>query len=217
MATWIAHLRVAEGLLKKGYDVDKESFIVGNIGPDSGVPNEDWSSFDPPTVITHWKNEAGKIQPEDFYEKYLKDKAGEMDKKEYSFKLGYYTHLIADVEWTKLHERQKENEEYRRKLEEDKNFIWIVKKDWYGHDFIYVENYKESIFHTIFKHIENVPDYLEYFPKGAFTRQVKYIRDYYLGENEETKENFSYLTKKDMDKFIEDTVKVIEERLSVIN
>lgn len=215
MATWIAHLRVAEKLLNKGYNIDKEAFIVGNIGPDSGVPNEDWSSFDPPTAITHWKDENDIIQPERFYDKYLRNK--KMDNKEYSFKLGYYIHLLTDVEWTKLHKKQKENEEYRRKLEEDKNFIWIVKKDWYGHDFIYVENYNDSIFHTVFKHIENVPDYLDYFPKGAFTRQVKYIRDYYLGENEETKDNFRYLTKKDMDRFIEEATKVIEERLSVIN
>lgn len=215
MATWIAHLRVAEKLLNKDYNIDKEAFIVGNIGPDSGVPNEDWSSFDPPTAITHWKDENDIIQPERFYDKYLRNK--KMDNKEYSFKLGYYIHLLTDVEWTKLHKKQKENEEYRRNLEEDKNFIWIVKKDWYGHDFIYVENYKESIFHTVFKHIENVPDYLDYFPKGAFTRQVKYIRDYYLGENEETKDNFIYLTKKDMDRFIEEATKVIEERLSVIN
>lgn len=215
MATWIAHLRVAEKLLNKDYNIDKEAFIVGNIGPDSGVPNEDWSSFDPPTAITHWKDENDIIQPERFYDKYLRNK--KMDNKEYSFKIGYYIHLLTDVEWTKLHKKQKENEEYRRNLEEDKNFIWIVKKDWYGHDFIYVENYKESIFHTVFKHIENVPDYLDYFPKGAFTRQVKYIRDYYLGENEETKDNFIYLTKKDMDRFIEEATKVIEERLSVIN
>lgn len=215
MATWIAHLRVAEKLLNKDYNIDKEAFIVGNIGPDSGVPNEDWSSFDPPTAITHWKDENDIIQPERFYDKYLRNK--KMDNKEYSFKLGYYIHLLTDVEWTKLHKKQKENEEYRRNLEKDKNFIWIVKKDWYGHDFIYVENYKESIFHTVFKQIENVPDYLDYFPKGAFTRQVKYIRDYYLGENEETKDNFIYLTKKDMDRFIEEATKVIEERLSVIN
>lgn len=215
MATWIAHLRVAEKLLNKDYNIDKEAFIVGNIGPDLGVPNEDWSSFDPPTAITHWNDENDIIQPERFYDKYLRNK--KMDNKEYSFKLGYYIHLLTDVEWTKLHKKQKENEEYRRNLEEDKNFIWIVKKDWYGHDFIYVENYKESIFHTVFKHIENVPDYLDYFPKGAFTRQVKYIRDYYLGENEETKDNFIYLTKKDMDRFIEEATKVIEERLSVIN
>lgn len=214
MATWIAHLRVAEVILNKGYDLDEESFIAGNIGPDSGVPNEDWSSFDTPTEITHWKDKDGIIRPADFFEKYLAEK--DMGKKEYSFKLGYYVHLLTDVEWTKLHEKKKENPEYRRQLKEDKNFIWTVKKDWYGHDFIYVDSYKESMFHTIFKHIEKVPDYLDYFPKGAFTRQVKYITDYYLGVNEETKENFIYLTKEDMDKFIEEAVQVIRKSLNII-
>lgn len=57
MATWIAHLRIAENLLKK-YDFEIESFLVGNIGPDSGVPVEESSEFDPPKRITHWQNES---------------------------------------------------------------------------------------------------------------------------------------------------------------
>lgn len=54
MATWIAHLRIAENLIKK-YDFEKKPFIIGNIAPDSGVPNEDWSKFDPPKEVTHWQ------------------------------------------------------------------------------------------------------------------------------------------------------------------
>jgi len=45
MATWIAHLRIAENILNKGYNFEPKAFVVGNIGPDSGVPNEDWSSW----------------------------------------------------------------------------------------------------------------------------------------------------------------------------
>ncbi len=73
MATWIAHLRIAEKLLNKGYNFEPKAFVVGNIGPDSGVPNEDWSSFNPPKKITHWQGEDKKINPENFWDKYLKD------------------------------------------------------------------------------------------------------------------------------------------------
>ena len=37
MATWVAHFRVAEGLLAAGLDVNREMFALGNIAPDSGV------------------------------------------------------------------------------------------------------------------------------------------------------------------------------------
>lgn len=58
MATWIAHLRVAEKVLEKKLKVNDECFTVGNIGPDSGIPNEDSSSFDPPRDITHWMEDG---------------------------------------------------------------------------------------------------------------------------------------------------------------
>jgi hypothetical protein len=41
MATWIAHLRVAENILNEGLKFDKIPFVVGNIGPDAGMPNEE--------------------------------------------------------------------------------------------------------------------------------------------------------------------------------
>ncbi|WP_159436050.1 hypothetical protein [Anaerosalibacter sp. Marseille-P3206] len=34
MATWIAHLRIAENILNMGYGFQPIPFIVGNIGPD---------------------------------------------------------------------------------------------------------------------------------------------------------------------------------------
>lgn len=76
---------------------------------------------------------------------------------------------------------------------------------------MYLEKNPESVFFRIFKNVEEVPDYLDYFPKGAFTKQVKYIKEFYLGENNETKENFVYLTEEEMDKFIDESVKFICE------
>ena len=61
-----------------------------------------------------------------------------------------------------------------------------------------------------------MPDYLDYFPKGAFTKQVKYITEFYLGENEETKDNFIYLTEEEMEAFINTALKEIENRLNCL-
>ncbi|WP_346879177.1 MULTISPECIES: zinc dependent phospholipase C family protein [unclassified Clostridium] len=207
MATWIAHLRIAENILKNMDDLDSIAFILGNVGPDSGVPNEDWSSFNPPKKITHWINEENNIDAERFFDRYLKNNLMEYSK--YSYVLGYYIHLLTDIEWSKFFNEKKKNALYNKKLKEDASFIWTIKKDWYGLDFLYLEKNPNFIFHTIFKNIDEVPDYIDYFPKGALMKQVKYITEYYLGDNEETKENFIYLNEEEMDKFIDDTSKKI--------
>ncbi len=207
MATWIAHLRITENILNNMDDLDSIAFILGNVGPDSGVPNEDWSSFNPPKKITHWINEENNIDAERFFDRYLKNNLMEYSK--YSYVLGYYIHLLTDIEWSKFFNEKKKNALYNKKLKEDASFIWTIKKDWYGLDFLYLEKNSNFIFHTIFKNIDEVPDYIDYFPKGALMKQVKYITEYYLGDNEETKENFIYLNEEEMDKFIDDTSKKI--------
>lgn len=211
MATWIAHLRIAENILKNMDDLDSIAFILGNVGPDSGVPNEDWSSFNPPKKITHWINKENNIDAERFFDRYLKNNLMEYSK--YSYVLGYYIHLLTDIEWSKFFNEKKNNALYNKKLKEDASFIWTIKKDWYGLDFLYLEKNPNFIFHTIFKNIDQVPDYIDYFPKGALMKQVNYITEYYLGDNEETKENFIYLNEEEMDKFIDDTSKKINSIL----
>ena len=58
MASWMAHLRVADKLLDEIGDLPQAHFIVGNIAPDSGEPNEDWSVFIPSTDISHLRAEG---------------------------------------------------------------------------------------------------------------------------------------------------------------
>lgn len=202
MATWIAHLRVAENILNEIDEIDKEPFVAGNIAPDSGVPNEDWSSFDPPYDITHWLNEDRLVDSDAFYNKYLKDKKMSKDKELYSFLLGYYTHLLTDIEWTKLFDLKKQEPNYKNNLEKDPKFIWKIKKDWYGQDFEYLKENKDSLFFSCFQHIKEVKDYLDYFPKGAFSNRFKYIREFYQQEYDR-KEEFIYFSKKEMDDFVE--------------
>jgi hypothetical protein len=209
MATWIAHLRIAETILNKGYDLETVPFAVGNIGPDSGVPNEDCSSFTPPKKITHWLDDTNKINAKAFYDKYINNPSLKQDKDSYSFILGYYVHLLTDIEWSKLYTEKKKDPLYKDGLDKDPKFIWTIKKDWYGLDFLYLKNNPKSLFFTNFKDIIDAPDYLDYFPKNAFQLKIKYIVDYYLGENEETKENFIYLNEKEMDDFIINTSEII--------
>jgi hypothetical protein len=51
MASWMVHLRIADKLLNELKDIDETAFVMGNIAPDSGVPNEDWTKFTPPKTV----------------------------------------------------------------------------------------------------------------------------------------------------------------------
>lgn len=55
MATWMTHLRVAESVIQT-LNIPKRMFLVGNIAPDCGVPNEDLTAYVPPKKIMKEKN-----------------------------------------------------------------------------------------------------------------------------------------------------------------
>ena len=99
MATWMVHLRVAEQMLEVFPRLERQEFIVGNIAPDSGVPNEDWSVFTPDTNTSHFKTD-GEIDIPKFLNKYMTgEKWAAYGEKAKSFFLGYYVHLLTDELW----------------------------------------------------------------------------------------------------------------------
>ena len=53
MASWIVHLRIADQLLDRIPDLRSTEFVVGNIAPDSGIPNADWSAYTPSLSLIH--------------------------------------------------------------------------------------------------------------------------------------------------------------------
>ena len=55
MASWITHLRVAENLLSQIEGLESSLFAIGNIAPDSGIPDEKWEKFNPPPEVTHFR------------------------------------------------------------------------------------------------------------------------------------------------------------------
>ena len=60
MASWLIHLRIADKLLDEIPGLSPTEFVVGNIAPDSGVPNEDWTSFTPSTTVSHYRKDSGE-------------------------------------------------------------------------------------------------------------------------------------------------------------
>src|SRR6188474_3683813 len=104
MGTRISHLRIAENLLDHFPELDEVTFAFGNLSPDSGIPNAGWTEFDPPKEVTHFLRKGeGEDAIHDlvYYEQYLLNINPADDIKLYSFRLGYFFHLICDMMWAK--------------------------------------------------------------------------------------------------------------------
>ena len=61
------HLRVADTLLSQLDGISETEFIMGNIAPDSGVPNDDWSKFTPSKDISHFLRETKALTRESVF------------------------------------------------------------------------------------------------------------------------------------------------------
>ena len=182
MGTWISHLRIAENLLTHFPELDEVTFAFGNLSPDSGIPNADWTEFDPPKEITHFlrKGEGeGEIHDLIFYEQYLLNIQPEDDIKLYSFRLGYFFHLICDMMWAKrIWDASKIIYEHELKADRSKA-IENIKADWYGLDQLYVRENPDSLFWRVIVPSQNPPSYLPYIKNETLHQQYDYIRKFY--------------------------------------
>ncbi|OQX63888.1 MAG: hypothetical protein B5M51_04510 [Anaerolinea sp. 4484_236] len=208
MATWIAHLRIAENLLDLIPDLNAAQFAIGNIAPDSGIPDENWEKFEPPPEVTHFKRNRSvhkDIADLDFYRGYLADLSSK-EALPFSFRLGYFFHLITDNLWT-VEVGKPTQKRFAKEFAEDERFIWEVKKDWYGLDLIYVRDHPESLFWRTFLNAEPKSCDLDFLPMAAINRHLKYIKTFYQRQDEEIQEAyrrpFIYLSQAEMDKFVE--------------
>jgi hypothetical protein len=110
MATWGSHFRIAEIILKNYVKLNRKYFTIGNIGPDCGLPNKNWSAFTPPKEITHFaltnlsnffyiKTDKFILNDTKFFSQYLHGKDIFSFQADKSFLLGYFLHLITDNLW----------------------------------------------------------------------------------------------------------------------
>ncbi|MFD1738627.1 zinc dependent phospholipase C family protein [Bacillus salitolerans] len=208
MATWVTHFRITEKLLRE-LPVSKIDFLVGNIGPDCGLIGEDGKPT-PPKQTTHFKIE-GKINSDSFYQQYLCN-VKESSLSEFSYYLGYYIHLVTDEKWIEFTDQKKKEKVYHEILNTPE-YTPLVKRDWYGLDFLYLKNHKDNIFWTEFQHISYFPEYLEFFPKGQTFEQIRNITNFYHNHTISDDHEFIYLTPNEGDKFVEDTVQMVNELL----
>lgn len=219
MASWMVHLRVADALLSRIEGLSETEFVVGNIAPDSGVPTPDWSAYVPDKNTSHFKmkDAAGRteISPERFAEEYFtREMQAGYNRKQYAFYLGYYVHLLTDVLW-KQEVWYPSVEKYREAYEADpKDMTWKWKKDWYDLDFLYLrDNPDFRTFQIYGQAVGFENEYLDIFAKDAFDDRRKYITEFYRRERENLDREYPYLSKIQMDKFVEDAVEYIKRVL----
>ena len=206
MATWIAHLRIAEHFMNKYPKLNCDEFLVGNIAPDCGVFDEN-RVLTPSKKITHWLTDAIVMDAEGFRAKHL-----DVNDERYYFYLGYYFHLIADNEWMKMYLQKKTEPVYIEGFENYPNFTTIMKEDWYGQDQLYLLRNPNCVFYTKFAHVKRIDNiYFDDFEVDIFTNKVKEITEYYLNTKVDENKVFKYLSRKEMDVFVENTILLLED------
>ena len=220
MASWMVHLRIADKLLDQIPGLSPVEFIVGNVAPDSGVPNEDWTSFTPSTAVSHYRRDTGEKAGKDidisaFVGKYFtREQQIHYDDRQYGFFLGYLVHLLTDQLWSEQIARPS----FRKFIGEDASnrhpMIAKIKDDWYDLDYKYLRSHPGfRAFRVYLGAVGFVNEFMEEFSADAFDNRRVYITDFYLQENDHLDRDYPYLTEAEMDAFVESSVAEIQNIL----
>ena len=182
--------------------------------PNSGLPNEDWTEFDPPKEVTHFLRKGdGEDAIHDlvFYEQYVAGIKPEEDIKLYSFRLGYFFHLICDIMWARrivVTTKQEFRELFETKPREA---VGIIKDDWYGLDQLYVRDHPEHLFWRVILPSPDPPSHLPFVKNEALHHQYAHIRKYYSQPEDHwfLSLPYHYLNEKTMTRIVNDSVEAI--------
>ena len=211
MGTWICHLRVAEKLLPYFPELDKTAFTFGNLAPDSGIPNETWTEFDPPKEVTHFLQKGeGEDMIRDlvYFREYVASINPQDNIQKYSFRFGYFTHLICDILWSKRIGAATKIA-FHEILEQDHlKAIGVRKDDWYGLDQLYNRAHPEGLFWQVIHKMPSPPSYLPFVNEAALHHQYNHIRKFYGEPDPEffVERKYPYLNEPTMTRMVKDTV-----------
>ena len=208
MASWMVHFRIADALLNQGKELAPVEFIFGNIAPDSGVPNADWSAFTPSGDLSHFKTTAGDglkdIHIEDYVKAYFTAEQREKYTiKQKSFYLGYLTHLLTDILWVEKIVRPSK-EKFRELYEGDRmRWIWTLKKDWYDLDFLFLQKHSDFRAFCLYEKAVGF--------QNEFQNRREYICEFYRAGRKDLDREYPYLTEQRMDAFVAECTDFIQK------
>ncbi len=207
MGTWLSHLRIAEILLAQIGGLDEEMVAIGSIGPDSGLPDEKWESFDPPKEVSHFHylDDRSDCADLDFYRRYLSG-VSPAEAPRFSFLLAYFFHLVTDNLWLEQIWRPHKARHAAWFKQDPTTFNQATKRDWYGLDFLYLRDHPGSFFHRVFLDAEYDQNYLDFMSPSAFAHQLGYIKTFYRRTDEAVQalytRPYDYLSRDQMDRFV---------------
>lgn len=221
MASWMVHLRIADKLLDLIPGLSPIEFIVGNIAPDSGVPNEDWTKFTPSTAVSHYRRDSGERVGKDidisaYINKYFTPQLqSTYSENQYAFYLGYLVHLLTDQLWAEKIARPA----FRKYIGEHASvkdpLVATIKEDWYDLDFKFLRDHPGfRAFRVYLGCVGFQNTYMEEFSADAFDNRRAYITDFYLQGKENLDREYRYLTEAEMDAFVEDSVHRLQTLLA---
>lgn len=220
MASWMIHLRIADALIDKIEGLDRTAFVMGNIAPDSGVPNSDWSAFSPPKSVTHYyrqmDDKSKQIDIDVFRTDYFSEAHIQTySNKAYSFFLGYYIHLLSDIEWSEKISRPTEKQHLDEITENKQAFVEKMKEDWYDLDFRFLHEHPDFRAFRIYEQAKDFQNiYMKEFSEDAFENRREYICGFYHGEEHGLLyRKYPYLTPEQADRFVYETVDCVMKNL----
>lgn len=208
MASWMVHLRVADRLIDKLPPISNTEFVIGNIAPDSGVPNEDWSVFTPSSEISHFRTTDAyglkEIHEDQFLANYFtKEQCRQYSPKQYAFYLGYLTHLLTDKMWVR-DIVQPSRLRFPDLYENDRGkWAQLVKGDWHALDILYLHKHPDFRSFILYERAIGFQNtYLDFFSIDAFDNRREYITATYRKESVAPKHQETYLSEDDIEVFV---------------
>lgn len=235
MATWVTHLMVADRVLDKIRGLERHGFCVGNIAPDCNVENEDGTHFTPSREVTHWMSEKRKVASDcdRFYKEYIEKRIKDIKTdEEYSFLMGYYSHLITDAEfqrfirdedrvasvWKRIKEHSVLSEKSIGMPENWDSVKSLIKgkermKDIDSIEADYLKKHPESGYFTEILELTDFPDYIDYLPDGAIVRKIKIMG--YIPERQVSEYPYIAISEEEYGQFVDEAVKLTIRALEI--
>lgn len=207
MASWMIHLRVAQGIQERLHLHDEAAFIMGNLAPDSGVPSPDGHGYIPDAATSHFRtldaNGLKDVHAAQFINQYFSPvRRTGYPMSDYIFLYGYLTHLLTDQLWEPI--AYDACQRYPDLYRENSAAFWhFIKKDWYDLDFLYLRDHPDFRAWQIYTGISAFKnDRLEFFPSDAYMQRREFIMDFYSNGVASVMERDTYISASEVDAFI---------------
>ncbi len=208
MATWLAHLRIAQALLPQ-FPFEESAFLAGNIGADCGLPSE--GGFIPPKEVTHFARSNRFCDFNRFYKQFIE---GESDPLRLSFYWGYFAHLMSDCLWCELI-NEPTKERFRELYACDRTeFYRLVKRDWYDNDFLFLEQQDGFPPLDALRAAVLPADLLPYYTENNIAIQQENIWQFYHNKREGIHREYPYLTAQQYEHYVSTVAGVISAEIT---